>query len=59
MEKAVMIAMSLWFAIGAFGVVANIGKPRKPITHGMAIFGMIVAILLMLGTSYLGGVIFQ
>jgi len=59
MEKAVMIIMSVWFAIGAFGVVLNIGKPRTPITHGMAIFSMIVAILLMLGTSYLGGVIFQ
>lgn len=59
MMYAVSIAMVAWFALGAFLNLFMIGKPRKPLTHGQAAFGMIVCILLMLGTMYLAGVIFQ
>jgi len=59
MEKAVMITMCVWFVLGAIATHSLVGKPRKPTTHGQAIFGYVAALLLMLGTIYLHkGVIF-
>lgn len=55
MEKFVLIALLAWQALGAFAVIASIGKFRKPITHGQAIFALITAILSMTGVCYLAG----
>jgi hypothetical protein len=41
-------ALIAYLAVGALGSIAIIGKPRKPLTHGQAIFVFVVSLAFIL-----------
>jgi hypothetical protein len=59
MERIVATVLVVWLAINALAVLFMIGKPRKPLTHGQAVFSLVISIGMMTGVGYLGGMLFQ
>ena len=53
MRNAVFILLAIWVALSALLTIAAIGKPREPITPGVAVAVVITSMLMITGFSYL------
>jgi hypothetical protein len=53
LEAIVALAIVAFFVVALVTNVLTIGKPRKPITHGQAVWAMGIQILIVLGVLFL------
>ena len=53
MRTTVFVALVLLHAISALGTVALVGRPRKPVTPGLAVATVVTAALMIAGLAFL------
>lgn len=53
MRNVVAIVILGWYALAALIVVTQVGKPREPLTGGVAAFTLLVSGLSAWGIAYL------
>lgn len=54
MQYIVTWLMSAYVGFGACATVLSIGKPRQPVTPGLALAALVVSALMFAGVFYLG-----
>ena len=53
MHTAILIALIFFFTCGALVTIGTIGKPRSPVTPGVAVAVTVVNLLFAAGAIYL------
>lgn len=52
LAQIILNAVAVWFGYGIGATIAAIGKPRKPVTPGIAVAVFVVNGLLIAGVAY-------
>ncbi len=53
MVTAILVTFAVLVTLGAVSTVARVGKPAKPITNGIAVWSVLIAIVELAALLYL------